>query len=153
LIAPSLSHIPELAIDTLEQLIKSYDGEVGLIGSSLGGYYALYLSQQYNLNAVLINPSIYPYKTLEKVPKKMINYYDGSSFEWNEHHIESLKQYEVSNLNAANVMLLLQKGDETLDYKEALQKLPTANTILEDGGSHSFDNIQRHFKAILEAVT
>ena len=39
-IAPSLSYVPELAIRTLEELIDAYPGEVSLIGSSLGGYYA-----------------------------------------------------------------------------------------------------------------
>ena len=66
-IAPSLSYIPELAIKTLEEIIESYDGEIKLIGSSLGGFYSIYLSSKYNLKAVLINPSIYPYKTLAKV--------------------------------------------------------------------------------------
>ena len=39
-IAPSLSYVPELAISTLQELIESYHGEVYLIGSSLGGFYA-----------------------------------------------------------------------------------------------------------------
>ena len=50
-IAPSLPTIPDLAIKTLSELIESYqDNEpVHLMGSSLGGYYSLYLSDKYNL--------------------------------------------------------------------------------------------------------
>ena len=69
-IAPSLSYVPNLAIDTLEQLIEMLleKGEtVGLVGSSLGGYYSIYLANKYDLKAVLINPAIYPYKTLDKI--------------------------------------------------------------------------------------
>ena len=147
-IAPSLSYIPELAILTLQELIESYDEKITLIGSSLGGYYALYLAKKYALNAVLINPSIYPYETLKKVEKYPANFYDGATFEWNGQHIESLKAYEVNDVNAVKSLLLLQKGDVTLDYKEALNKLPNAEIILEEGGSHSFENIQRHFDRI-----
>ena len=147
-IAPSLSYIPELAILTLQELIESYDEKITLIGSSLGGYYALYLAKKYSLNAVLINPSIYPYKTLKKVEKYPTNFYDGATFEWNEQHIKSLKAYEVNDVNAVKALLLLQKGDATLDYREALKKLPNAESILEEGGNHSFENIQRHFDRI-----
>ncbi|MEA2073691.1 MAG: YqiA/YcfP family alpha/beta fold hydrolase, partial [Campylobacterota bacterium] len=41
-----------------------------------------------------------------------------------------------------------QTGDESLDYKEALKKLPNATHIVEEGGNHSFENIERHFKLI-----
>jgi len=65
-IAPSLSYVPELAIDTLEQLIESYD-EVTLVGSSLGGFYAIYLAEKYGLKAVLINPAVDSSKTLKYI--------------------------------------------------------------------------------------
>jgi len=147
-IAPSLSYIPELAIQTLQEIIEACDEDVSLIGSSLGGYFSLYLADKYSLNAALINPSIHPCDTLKKVAKYPTNFYDGVTFEWNENHITSLKKFEVENPNAANILLLLQKGDETLDYHQALQKLSNVETILEDGGTHSFENIQRHFQTI-----
>ncbi len=147
-IAPSLSYIPELAIKTLEELVESYDEEVKLIGSSLGGYYSIYLSNKYNVKAVLINPSIYPYKTLPKVLGNAPSFHDESSFTWMQFHIDSLKNYEVTQSNEKDLMLLLQKGDETLNYEEALHKLPQANLILEEGGSHGFEKIERHFEAV-----
>jgi predicted esterase YcpF (UPF0227 family) len=38
--------------------------DINLVGSSLGGFYSLYLSNKYNLKAILINPSITPHRTL-----------------------------------------------------------------------------------------
>ena len=142
--APSLSYIPDLAIQTLEELIESYD-DVKLIGSSLGGYYTLYLAQKYGLKAVLINPSIYPYITLEKVLGEAPSFYDESHFQWLQSHLDMLKKYEIDLVVQADIMLLLQKGDETLDYKEAEAKLTNAKQIVEEGGSHSFDGIERYF--------
>lgn len=148
-IAPSLSYVPDLAIQTLEELIESYD-DVRLIGSSLGGFYTLYLAQKYELKAVLINPSIYPYITLKKVLGKAPSFYDESYFAWMESHLDMLKKYETDSIVEENIMLLLQKGDETLNYKEAEVKLPNAKQIVEEGGSHSFDGIERLFVEVDE---
>ncbi|SFV64192.1 Putative esterase, FIGfam005057 [hydrothermal vent metagenome] len=150
-IAPSLSNIPALTLDTLKQLIESYikRGErVSLMGSSLGGFYSIYLSQKYNLKAVLINPSIFPYDTLSRVASPMTNFYDGSSFEWKKEHYEALREYEVEDVNAENFMLLLQTGDESLDYNHAAQKFTNATLDIEEGGNHSYQGIERQFKAV-----
>lgn len=151
LCSPSLSYVPTLAINTLEQLIEislSNKQEVNLIGSSLGGFYALYLSNKYGLKAVLINPSIFPFKTLDKIGLST-NYFDMSSFEVTAAHIESLKQYEVEMINnEKRFMVLLQKEDEVLNYKEAILRLPKAHLHIEEGGSHSFDGVERYFKKI-----
>ena len=149
-IAPSLSYIPELAIKTLEELIESYKEEVYLVGSSLGGFYAIYLSNKYNLKAVLINPSIHPYATLEKVLGDAPSFHDESTYTWLVPHVEILKTYSVDRPNEKNFMALLQKGDETLDYKEAVKKLPNATLIIEEGGSHGFEKVERHFDKIKE---
>ena len=146
-IAPSLSYVPELAIQTLEELIKSCDN-VKLIGSSLGGYYALYLAQKYGLKTVLINPSIYPYKTLSKVLGEVPNYYDGSHFEWKTSHLEMLKKYETKMTEQSKVMLMVQKGDEVLNYAEAVEKLPSAKMLVEEDGDHGFVRVERHFGMI-----
>ena len=149
-IAPSLSYVPELAVATLEELVNSYE-KVTLIGSSLGGYYALYLAEKYGVKAVLINPAIESGKTLKRAVdlKGMAkNYYDDSSFSWNESHLEMLKKYTVNNVKHGEYLLLLQKGDDVLDYKEAVAKIPTATMVIEEGGTHPFEGIERYFEKI-----
>ena len=147
-IAPSLSYIPDLAIKTLEELIESYDNDVCLIGSSLGGYYSMYLSSKYDIKATLINPSIEPYKTLKKGLGDSPSFYDESSFKWTNTHIESLKSYEVDKLDKDNILLMIQKGDELLDYNVAVSKLDGSKMIVEEGGDHSFTGIERHFESV-----
>ena len=142
--APSLSYIPELAIQTLEELISVCD-DVKLVGSSLGGYYALYLAEKYDLKAVLINPAIHPYKTLSRMLGQAPNFYDNSLFEWKESHLEVLKKYETNITDQSKVMLMVQKGDDVLDYREAVDKLPHATQIVEEGGDHSFVGVEQYF--------
>ena len=150
-IAPSLSYIPDLAMDTLEQLIESYD-DVMLVGSSLGGYYAIYLAEKYGLKAVLINPAVDSSKTLKRrvaeMNGKAINYHDNSRFTWNMNHVKMLEKYTVDEVKNGKYFLLLQTGDDVLDYNEAVAKLPNAKTIIEEGGTHPFEGIERHFDQI-----
>ncbi len=150
-IAPSLSYIPDLAIDTLVSIIEHRlpNEPVGLIGSSLGGYFAIHLSERYDLPAVLINPSIKPYETLSHCMPKATNFYDLSSFEWNERHIEQLKRFDTKKIDhPENFLLMLQTADETLDYRIALEKLKGAETLVEEGGSHAFEGFEDHLDAI-----
>ena len=151
-IAPSLSYVPELAINTLEELIASYDKDVYLIGSSLGGFYAIYLSSKHNLQAVLLNPSVNPRITLNRAIGKAPNFYDDSSFSWSEKHLNMLKQYEIKDVKKNLFMLLTQKGDELLDYKEAVEKLDGCKMTVEEGGSHGFDGVERHLETIMEFI-
>ena len=152
LVAPSLSYIPELAIDTLEQLIDSSMDEVTLIGSSLGGYYAIYLAEKYGLKAVLINPAVDSARTLKRaldMGGRATNYYDGSEFDWRPEYLEMLQEIRVDEVSRGEYLLLLQKGDDVLDYREALAKLPKATTVVEEGGTHPFEGIERYFERIL----
>lgn len=150
-ISPSLSYVPELAIDTLEHLIESYDDEVTLIGSSLGGFYSIYLAEKYGLKAVLINPAVDSANTLNRMltlGDTAKNYYDNSYFNWTKSHVDMLLNYRVDGVQNGKYFLLLQKGDDVLDYNEALAKLPNSKSIVEEGGTHPFEGIERHFESI-----
>ncbi len=154
IITISLPTIPNLAIDTLEQIIEAFlnkEEDVYLVGSSLGGFYALYLANKYDLKAVLINPAIDPWGTLDRYEgiDFVTNYYDNSRFEFTKAHIKSLKNYEVNYIkNPQNFMTLLQEEDEVLDYSVAASKLEDTELIIEEGGNHSFDGIERYFRKI-----
>jgi predicted esterase YcpF (UPF0227 family) len=150
-LAPSFSHIPELAVDTLTQIVEQarhLDEPVGLIGSSLGGFYALRLAERFGLPAVLINPSIRPWETLAAQTGTGTHYYDGARFEWSPKHVESLKKYRVTPTQQDRYLLMLQTGDEVLDYRIALDALPGARRIVEEGGDHTFVGFETHLPEI-----
>ena len=151
-IAPSLSSIPDLAIQTLEELIEAFlkTEKVSLVGSSLGGYYAMYLAHKYHLRCVLINPAITPDVTLERGLGFPPNVYDQSTFEWNRAHLEMLKKYEVPEYCGENALLLVQTGDEVLDYTEAVKKMRGATMIVEEGGDHGYQGLEGHFQCIID---
>ncbi len=148
-IAPSLPYQPDLAVQMLEELILSYQEDIYLIGSSLGGYYALYLSQMACVkNIVVINPAITPTMTLKQALGETINYYDNSYFSWKKSHIESLKNYALNDLDMQKIMLLLQEGDEILNFQDAIKRLNGCTVFVEKNGNHSFKNIESYFEKI-----
>lgn len=151
--SPNLTHIPRLATYNAEELINIFlaqGDEVHLIGSSLGGYYASYFANKYNLKAVLINPSVYPFATLKKFSEEDCrSYFDDSAFEFTVEHGEHLRDYQVETYkDVSKFLVCLQKGDEVLDYRQAEKKLAGASFIIEEGGDHSFTNISDHFEQI-----
>lgn len=150
--APSLPDIPVLALDTLEELIKSWlpHQPVTLIGSSLGGYYATWLAQRFNLPYVLINPAVEPYVTLHRAIGKAVHFHDQTAYEWTAEHTESLRAYQVTQPATKHCLLMLQTGDELLDYRQALAAYPGAELILEEGGNHGFEGFERHLPQLLE---
>ena len=152
-IAPSLPPIPELAVDTLEQIVacmQRCDEPFAFAGSSLGGYYAAYLADKYKTKAVLINPSVKPYRTLASHIGFNHSYYDFSDYEFTQKHIDSLRKYDVSDPDPSQFLLLLQTGDEVLDYREAVEKFQGAHIDIEEGGSHGYEDFERKIPLIVD---
>ncbi|WP_245596253.1 YqiA/YcfP family alpha/beta fold hydrolase [Helicobacter rodentium] len=150
-LTPSLSYVPDLAIACAEGLIKKYGAQnLCLIGSSLGGYYATYLAEKYAIKAVLVNPVINAYKTLLPAIGQVNVSYNNTSFFWSLNLVESLKKYFVDSITPELYCVLLQSGDQVLDYRIAAQKFKDSKLIIEEGGSHHFDNFISQKNTILE---
>lgn len=151
--APSLPWIPELAIANLADLIDHarQHEPVHLIGSSLGGYYGLHLAHRFGLKLALINPSVRPTETLGQLTGWVQHFHDGSRFEWTASHTSQLDNLAVPPEPALQkrCLLLVQSGDETLDYRQAVDHLPQARQVVESGGDHGFQGIERHSDRIL----
>ena len=56
-LSPQLPASPRAAIAQAEALIKSH-GVTTVVGSSLGGYYATWLAETFDLKGVLVNPAV-----------------------------------------------------------------------------------------------
>ncbi|MDA3966948.1 MULTISPECIES: YqiA/YcfP family alpha/beta fold hydrolase [Helicobacter] len=146
-ILPDLPYVPKLAINLAENIIKNNNIKC-IIGSSLGGYYATFLAEKYKIKSVLINPVINAYKTLLPAIGTIPISYNKQHFFWSLDLVESLKDYKTNNINYELYLLLLQKGDNILDYKEAQERFKDSKTIIEDGGSHRFENFQSKIEII-----
>lgn len=150
---PAIPPVPFDAIDTLmkrvEMAQKKYT--VAFAGSSLGGFYATWLAERYGARAVLINPAVRPHLLLEKYLGENINYYTSEQWVLDESHIEQFRRLEVDTISRPErYLLLVQTGDETLDYRDAVKKYAECRSIIEQGGDHSFMNFEDHIEQILD---
>tara|TARA_R100001143_G_C3360641_1_gene135243 strand:+ start:1154 stop:1822 length:669 start_codon:yes stop_codon:yes gene_type:complete len=149
---PALPHKPARAIAMLENLIREETAATVLIGSSLGGFYSIYLAQDFPCKVILINPLV----TLQHDAStdflgKHINPYSGETFEIVQEDAEALGQMEVTEIkHQENYFLLLESGDQVLDYRLALEKLPQARHKVIQGGSHRFDSFAKLLPEIMQ---
>ena len=155
---PGQWHVPRLAVtpagveQQLTQLIQSLQGRpFGLIGSSLGGFFASAMAERFDVPAVLINPAVRPYELLTDYQGEQTNLYTGEVFEVTGEHLEQLRALDPPRIrNPERLMVLVQTGDETLDYRQAVERFSGANLVIEEGGDHRFTTFEQHLPAIVD---
>ena len=147
---PKLPPYASAAIDRLKKIIEeALPRSVYLIGSSMGGFFVTFLSEQYNLRAVLINPAVNPSRGLTNWVGENRNYITGERWVFEPQHIDEYSELNCPQIKfKKNYKLLLQTGDEVLDYRDAKHHYQGCEIILEQGGDHSFVNYEKHLPSI-----
>ena len=147
-------HCPQLPFDfdqwpaVTESLIARFAGQkVGIIGSSLGGFLATYLSAKLNCPAVAINPAVRPDELLEDYLGLHQCYYANQEVEVCRRHLPMLRAMRLQS-PPNSMRVFLQTDDETLDYRQAASFYLPHQLVVEQGGDHSFQNYSRHLPAI-----
>jgi predicted esterase YcpF (UPF0227 family) len=154
-LAPDLPFSPAGAIAHLERLLEENPVDL-LVGSSLGGYYATRLKQRHDIPAVLINPAVRPWELLDGHLGRHSRWCDGEPFEFTREHVAELQAlYRPQLLADERYLVLLQSGDEVLDYRAAADYYRDFEVVIEQDGSHRFDNLAAYLPTIsaLRAAT
>ena len=140
----TLKSHPKEAIQQLSNYIEDHkvQRKVHLIGSSLGGYYATFLSEKYNLKAAMINPAVWAYKIFKNDMGTNENLNTGEKYFIDDLWVQSLQDIFVESITGKNYLVLLQTGDQTLNYKFAKKYFEGSNIIIDEGGSHSFEDLE-----------
>ena len=149
--------VPELGFDPTQALARAAEAvesagqrPVGVIGSSMGGFFASVLSARLGVRAALINPAAWPHLLLEGPLGPQHNPYTGEDYALTSNHTATLKEMEPGEaMDDSRLFILVQTADETLDYREALAKHPGAVTWIQPGGDHRFQRFERVVPAIL----
>ncbi|WP_063663643.1 esterase YqiA [Aliivibrio fischeri] len=153
IIVPRLPSYPLQAAEFLVQLVEEYKDthQIGLVGSSLGGYLSTWLNHQYGFKAALVNPAVKPYELLADYLGKQVNPYTQEEYFLEEKHMEELLALQVETLHSVDdLWLLQQEGDEVLDYRQAVDKYLACKQTIEKGGDHSFVNFERYPEQIIQ---
>ena len=135
-VCPQLPPSPRAAIELAEALIRP---GTTLVGSSLGGFYATWLAERHELRAVLVNPAVVAHLSLEQFVGRQRNLYTGEEFDFTLDDIAELRALDVpAPTKPERYWLLVETGDELLDYRQAVARYAGAKQTVLTGGDHSF---------------
>lgn len=143
--------LPPLATDAMREIdALPLRGEVCFVGSSLGGFYATYLAEKRAAKAVLLNPAIDPHVGLRAYLGPQRNLHTSQPYELTEEHLDQWRALYVPRLEPGRYLLIVETGDEVLDYRKALARYAGAQQVVVDGGDHSLQSFASHLPRILQ---
>ena len=147
---PALSPVPRAAIAQAQAIIAAHAGPLTLVGSSLGGYYATWLAEEHELRAVLINPAVVAPVSLNQYIGIQTNLHSGETFDFTAEHIAQLRALEVAKVHPERYLLLVETGDEVLDYRNAVARYAGCRQRVLEGGDHSFTRFAALLPELIE---
>ncbi|MFS1524635.1 YqiA/YcfP family alpha/beta fold hydrolase [Microbulbifer sp. 2304DJ12-6] len=157
--APQVLPYPAIAQQSLVGLLEGFlrsanCGPVGLLGSSMGGFWCTYLGERLHLPAVLINPAVRPSRFMPAYVGRVLRPYSGGTQEYRltEADVDTMGRLEAELAQPlhSRYWLLSQRGDETLDYRDAENFYRSQRQTVEEGGDHGFQGFARYCAPIVE---
>ncbi|MEQ5137718.1 MULTISPECIES: esterase YqiA [Providencia] len=155
MIVPQLPNFPQQATKLLDDILAEHQHEkIGLVGSSLGGYFSIYFSERYQIPAVLVNPAVRPFDLLSDYLGENTNPYTHETYVLEPKHMHELKALYLEKIRSPNLLWLLQQmGDEVLDYRQAVAYLSECKQTVEPDGDHAFVGFERYFPQIIRFLS
>jgi predicted esterase YcpF (UPF0227 family) len=94
---------------------------------------------------------VLPQRRIHQLFGELENPYSGRRFTLDASHAEELARMAPLQIaDPDRFWLLVQSGDEVLDYREAVQFYAGCKQTVEQGGNHQFTDFERHLPALLE---
>ena len=149
---PALPPSPKAAAELILEGIRDWPALTSVVmGSSLGGYYATWLAAQRQWRAVVINPATQPARDLAGYIGQHTCWHDpDQSFDFTQDHVKELADLASPVQRfGSQVMPLIAKGDELLDWREMVARYPDSPGVLCEGGDHAFSDFQTYMPEIL----
>ena len=150
-LCPALPHRPAQAMALLESMLPQQPANsLTLVGSSLGGFYATYLTEKYGARSVLLNPAIFPHEGLREYLGPQKNLYTGDEYILTEQHLGEMRALFVPTLeDLSRYLLITATGDEVIDYREGVARYAGAEQIIIQGSDHGMSDFADYLDKIL----
>ena len=154
---PQLPASPRQAIALLQAGVARWPmTRTAIVGSSLGGFYAAWLSRAWGCPAVLLNPAVYPGRDLAKYIGEHPAWHDPSQKVFFEaSFVQELLDLEAQpptlvTVPAPQTLAVIAKGDEVLDWREMLARHGGGQFRLIEGSDHALSDFDLYLPEIWE---
>ena len=140
-ICPQLPASPAAAIALAGEFIEDRGDPArdwAVIGSSLGGYYATFLTERYGCRSALLNPAVRPDLDLGAHVGVLTAYHSDEPFEFKAEYLDELAALRVERITRpGRYFLLAATGDEVLDWRQMRDHYVGANQHIIEGSDHA----------------
>ncbi len=102
----------------------------------------------------MINPATRPYDDLQPWRGMQTNLYTGESFNVTDAHFAELRALAVERITRPErYLLMVETGDEVLDYSAAVAYYGGAYQYVRGGGDHAFTQFAPQIATLLRFAT
>lgn len=157
LYVPNLNAPVQQVLKNISELICRLSNVV-LIGSSLGGFYATQMVAKHAVPAVLINPAMRPWQLFHRLfAANQLPYVVSPEWTLDQAQLDYLQRIAVPFVQDADkILVLLQQGDEVLNYREAVDYYSGAHPAMlmcEAKGNHAMDDFAEKIPMALQFLS
>ena len=148
---PQLPPSPRAAMALLVELCTDWPAaDSGVIGSSLGGFYATALAERLACRAVLLNPAVEPARDLTRHIGELQAWHSEERFFFRPEFIEELKTIGQPALtDSSRYFAVIAKGDELLSWAEMSTRYAGCPMRLLDGSDHALSDFDLHLPDVM----
>jgi len=133
----------------IEQYIQTEE-DIKLLGSSLGGFFALHMAKKYALPVVAFNPVTFPHTQLRPYLGKSMNFYTLQEWDFTEEILFSYEEIPLQKHLPLRPTLIIGQKDEVLDYSIAQKFWDDEAKIILTNDAHSIVDYSLYLGSILE---
>jgi predicted esterase YcpF (UPF0227 family) len=137
--------------EVLQSIADWPTDSTAVIGSSLGGFYATWLTERIGCKAVLLNPAVKPARDLASHLGDQTSWHDpDQNFVFEASHIDELRSMEVKHISQPDrYFAVIAKGDEVLDWHEMSAHYAGARIKLLPLSDHALSDYEQHLSEVL----
>jgi len=148
---PQLPASPREAMALVSQRLAHWPSEsMGVIGSSLGGFYASVVAERFGCSAVLLNPAVYPARDLAQVVGETTTWHSSQRTHFRAEYVDELRDMTPPRLTQPQrYFAVIAKGDEVLDWHEMADRHAGCRIKLLEGGDHALSDFEAHLPDVL----
>jgi predicted esterase YcpF (UPF0227 family) len=150
---PQLPPSPAAALADIRAITAGWPpATTGVIGSSLGGFYATIVAESLACRAVLVNPAVDPARDLAAHIGRQTMYHSADeSFEFRAEYVDELAAMTPPRplTRPLDILAIVAKGDEVLDWREMTARYAQGPLKLIAGSDHGLADFEAHAPDLL----